>query len=459
MEPFMVRHTTNVRLIRYLDNHPGDNEISQIARQLQLDRHTITAHLTELQQLIATNFTQADLTLQVSQAGVALNRRPASNLDQLMSIITQESLMTKLIKTTFEASVDSLGDFTEKYFVGYSTAKRHVKQMQARLALYGIRYSSASNALLGDEAMVRLCYYRIYWETYSRFEWPFDQFEQSAVTAKVQRWADLLKIQLDELTRLQLSYWVVICQRRQQLGKLVIIPTTTEQARLRQTPLSQLPSIFETDSANETSFFYYCALFFSQAFDADDLAVTGDVAAASELATRALQQQFRTTTTDEQLVAQLNLLHSYTMIFPVGGLLLDRDSIAGQLKQTRPWLIDAVNELLQTLKRTNNPVFNNQVYLRAQYLPVVLTFFDTTVLNPELRVRLMIDATPIYRQWVAKQLNRLLQERYKVKLVAPSQPCDLIITNATRQSESVPVIVINTPMTAQDQQHLQQFQR
>ncbi|GAX08932.1 hypothetical protein IWT5_02101 [Secundilactobacillus silagincola] len=462
MQPFMVRDTINVKLIRYLDNHPGSNRILSIAHDLGVDRHTVTTHLDELEVLIKNNFKPTDLSLLVNADGVELQRSAKVNLDRILSFLTKESLMTKLIRSTFERTADSLGDFSERYFSSFSTAKRHVKKMQTHLALYGLRYSPATNILVGPEAMIRLCYYRVYWETYSRFEWPFEHVDQQTIVLQINRWADKIGINLDNITQQQLSYWVVICQQRQQVNAFVKIPTVVTRATFNHKKIADLPGIFDNQYPDENTFFDYCLLFFTHCLKPEVLGTTGVVNKGSVLALDELQKQFgflNNETEKLKLTSSLNILHTYTMIFTVGGLLLDRASIADELVTKRPWVIKAVTHLLLNLKATGNPVFNNLIYLSAQYVTVVLTYFDTTVLNPSLRVRLVIDATPSYREWLFKQVHDHLKEEYNVVLAGDDEPYDLIVTNFAIKTTKIakPIIVINTPITKQDWVHLQQF--
>ncbi|GAX07125.1 hypothetical protein IWT25_02473 [Secundilactobacillus pentosiphilus] len=461
MQPFMVRDTINVKLIRYLDNHPGSNLIFKIAADLGVDRHTVTTHLDELETLITAHFKASDLQLSVDANGVSLQRSAKVNLDRVMSFLTKESLMTKLIRSTFEQTADSLGDFSEKYFSSLSTAKRHVKKMQTHVALYGLRYSPANNVLVGPEAMIRLCYYRVYWETYSRFEWPFDHVDQQEIVRQLTQWTDQLGIYLDDITRQQLSYWLVICQQRQRVGALIKLPQVVTQATIRQQPITELPGIFDAQMADENEFFDYCLLFFTHYLTPDALKPTGVVARGSDLALNELQARFgqlHDETQKARLLSSLNVLHTYTLIFTVGGLLLDRAGIADKLVTKRPWVIEAVSQVLMKLRATGNPVFDNLTYLSAQYVTVVLTYFDTTPLNPTLKIQLMIDATPSYREWLLKQLRDYLKDKYHVVLVSDDEPCDLLITNFAIETAK-PVIVINTPITKQDWGHLQQFTR
>lgn len=161
MQPFMSRDTINVKLIRYLDDQLEAVPLGQVAQALSIDRNTVKTHIAELQTLIQQHFSTTDMTLTFSaQAGVQFQRRATVNLNQIMLLLTDESLMTKLVKSTFDGVLHSLGQFNDLNFVSDSTAKRHVKDLQSHLALFGLHYSPASHELVGDEAMVRLCYYR-----------------------------------------------------------------------------------------------------------------------------------------------------------------------------------------------------------------------------------------------------------------------------------------------------------
>lgn len=159
MQPFMSRDTINVRLIRYLDNHTQPVTLVQIASELDLDRNTVKKHLAELQTLIEQQFSPDDMQLLYQTGlGVSLYRKNSSNLNRMMLILTTESLMTKLIKTTFDRTAASLEAFAEQAFVSYSTAKRGVRKLQEHLAIYGCHYSASTNELEGPETMVRLFY-------------------------------------------------------------------------------------------------------------------------------------------------------------------------------------------------------------------------------------------------------------------------------------------------------------
>lgn len=439
MQPFMSRDTINVRLIRYLDNHIQPVTLVQIASELGLDRNTVKKHLAELQTLIEQQFSPDDMQLLYQTGlGVSLHRRNSSNLNRMMLILTTESLMTKLIKTTFERTATSLEEFAEQSFVSYSTAKRGVRKLQEHLAIYGCHYLAATNELEGPETMVRLFYYRVYWETYSHFTWPFKAVDRQTILDEVhQRWQ-----QLTDVAALQLSYWLVITHNRQPKHMLQLP---------KEVPVAdgQLP---------EDVFLDYCRCFFCVDHQSQTPLVVGEtVQRATDRVMGDLTTAYRQRLTDEdrnRFIKQLNLLHSYSLIFPMGGLLLERDSVLVQLKQQRPQVVQRLSDLYQQWRLLANPAFQNEDYLMANYATLLMTYFDLSVLNPELKIRLLLDSSSFYRDWFAKELKTLLQQRYQVRYVTHVDDCDVVVTNLDITERQQPVLSINIPLSQQDWQNL-----
>lgn len=439
MQPFMSRDTINVRLIRYLDNHIQPVTLVQIASELGLDRNTVKKHLAELQTLIEQQFSPDDMQLLYQTGlGVSLHRRNSSNLNRMMLILTTESLMTKLIKTTFERTATSLEEFAEQSFVSYSTAKRGVRKLQAHLAIYGCHYLAATNELEGPETMVRLFYYRVYWETYSHFTWPFKAIERQTILKEVhQRWQ-----QLTDVAALQLSYWLVITHNRRPKHPL------------------QLPQevMIADGQQPEDVFLNYCRRFFCVDHRSQTPLVVSDTVryatkrVMGDLVTT-YQQQLRDVD-QKRLTQQLDLLHSYSLIFPTGGLLLERDSVLTQLTEQRPQVVQQLRVRYHQWQASANAAFQNEDYLMANYATLLMTYFDLSVLNSDLKIRLLLDSSSFYRDWFVKELTALLQQRYRVCYVEALDECDVIVTNLDIPDHQQPVLSINIPLSQQDWQNL-----
>lgn len=459
MQPFMSRDTINVRLIRYLDDQLAPVSIGQVAQALSIDLNTVKTHIAALQTLIQQHFSDGAMKLSVSpKNGIQFQRRATLNLNQIMLLLTDESLMTRLVKSTFDGQLHSLGQFNDLNFVSDSTAKRHVKALQTHLALFGLRYSPASNELVGNEALIRLCYYRVYWETYSHFEWPFPQYSQVAIIDKIQSWLSDRQIHLGEAAQLQLAYWWVISTQRQRLGHLIELPQAVLEAQIYTQPVAQWMTPL-MPAGQEAVFLSYCWAFFCIRQQPVQLSVGHLVGQATQQMLAALEARFDQQLNEhdtQEICYQLDLMHSYTLIFPKGGLILERDSLQQTLTQQRPWVVATLADLLKKCAKTDNDAFQNQSYLLANLIPLVLRYFDTSVLNPQLRVFLALDAAPAYRSWLQAQLVAHLSDQYRVQFVPKRSECDLVVTNMDI-AVTQPRISINTPPNHRDWATLQEF--
>lgn len=459
MQPFMSRDTINVKLIRYLDDQLEAVPLGQVAQALSIDRNTVKTHIAELQTLIQQHFSTTDMTLTFSaQAGVQFQRRATVNLNQIMLLLTDESLMTKLVKSTFDGVLHSLGQFNDLNFVSDSTAKRHVKDLQSHLALFGLHYSPASHELVGDEAMVRLCYYRVYWETYSHFEWPFPQYSQTAIIDKIQNWLHARRIHLGKAAQLQLAYWWVIMTQRQRQGHQIELPQPVLEAQVQDQSIAQWMAPLAA-TGQEAVFLSYCWAFFCIHQQPVVLKVGQQVQAASRQTLQKLESLFGkglNLAAAETMMTQLDLNHSYSLIFQTGGLILERDTLLQTLKQQRPWLVAELITLLNELQTTGNPAFQNQSYLLVTLVPLVLRYFDTSVLNPTLNIFLALDATSAYRVWLEKEIEAQLSAQYAVRFVARRADSDLVVSNLD-MAVSQPLISINTPPNRRDWATLKTF--
>ena len=158
----------------------------------------------------------------------------------------------------------------------------------------------------------------------------------------------------------------------------------------------------------------------------------------------------------ETMMTQLDLNHSYSLIFQTVGLILERDTLLQTLKQQRPWLVAELITLLNELQTTGNPAFQNQSYLLVTLVPLVLRYFDTSVLNPTLNIFLALDATSAYRVWLEKEIEAQLAAQYAVRFVARRADSDLVVSNLD-MAVSQPLISINTPPNRRDWATLKTF--
>lgn len=243
---------------------------------------------------------------------------------------------------------------------------------------------------------------------------------------------------MTDVAALQLSYWLVITHNRQP-----------------KHPLALPQDIVVADGEQpEDVFLDYCRCFFCVDHQSQQPLVVGDnVQRATErvMADWTTTFQQRLTAVDQQrLTQQLNLLHSYSLIFPTGGLLLERDSVLTQLTQQQPQAVVLLRGLYRDWQASANPAFQNEAYLMANYATLLMTYFNLAVLNSELKVRLLLDSSSYYREWFAKELTALLQQRYRVQYVDELDECDVVITNLDIPERQQPVLSINIPLSQQD---------
>ncbi|APS41064.1 hypothetical protein FOL01_0205 [Weissella jogaejeotgali] len=460
MQPFMSRNTINVKLIRYLDDQGTSVPVVQLVRALQVDRNTVKKHIVELQSLIQRHFSANEMYLEYNEkTGALFYRHPAINLNKIMLILTDESVLIRLVKSTFDGELHNLGEFNDLNFVSDSTVKRYVKDLQSHLALFGIRYSSSSHELVGDEALVRLCYYRVYWETYSHFEWPFPKFSSAYVMKKVKGWLTKKRIHLEETTQLQIAYWWVINTQRQRQGHQIELSKEILEIRLNDQPIYHwmLPLV---TGIQEATFLGYCGLFFCTTMHVGEVQVSNSIQMASQqllcVLQKRLQQELNNDDT-KNMLNQLNIIHSYSMVFPVGGLILERDTLLQAMKLERPRVVEELTETLEKLQKTGNLAFQNQEYLLTNLVPLVLGYFDMSLMNPVLHVFLALDSSPAYRFWFQQELQKNLIDQYRVIFVKKIIECDLVVSNLDI-SVKQPMVSINVPLNKRDWENLKTFQ-
>lgn len=122
-----------------------------------------------------------DFTIRTSHNGVSLFFKKYKGLKTISQNILADSTFYQILEMTFLHEGISANELAKELYISSSTLYRSIHEINDSLSDRRIRIETNPCRIVGDEQSVRYFAYHYFFERYSQYEWPFEEFNEEII--------------------------------------------------------------------------------------------------------------------------------------------------------------------------------------------------------------------------------------------------------------------------------------
>lgn len=275
MEPLMDKVIDRkIKLLKLLNSTEDFFPLSELANFIDLSVKTTIVELSDVKDYLAKWNDQIQLVKQ--KTNYKLIKKNTFNIEIVYSDLKQKTFFYLFYTTLFFEKHESSTAFSKNYFFSYSHFYKKKKGLSNYLKHFDLDFENDPLSIVGEEIKIRFFSYHFFWDHYESNKWPFLDIQPSSVKQQIKEAEELLELNLTELSRERMAYWIGIQKIRistkHALPKINLFHEIARASTSYQRLLPWLKKIIatenselnESESRNELEFLYFIFFLIAQ---------------------------------------------------------------------------------------------------------------------------------------------------------------------------------------------------